>query len=312
MTTDNPTPTATTHLKRSGLLLAWLALLAGCGGGGSSDTAPPTANPLVSSGRVALEGTTSTQPQYGRRVVLTLTGSELDAANLTVSNSACAGLARGTTAPYVSSASTAYYLCTVNAVGTGRFEVRRNGDNAAVSSHEYPVPEPQVRMVFNNDPTFFVQITLDVRAPVTVRNFLDYVNAGFYDGTVIHRLVRGFVAQGGGHAAPVGAASPALKDTSAPIALEIVPGLLNATGTIAMARGTETNSANSQFFFNLRDNTSLDGAYAVFGRVSTGAGLLLAGGAIASAPCVTVAWLPADGSCLPSPNLVVTSATQVR
>ena len=97
--------------------------------------------------------------------------------------------------------------------------MRRSGGSATLSSHEYTVPEPQVRMVFNNDPTFFVQITLDVRAPVTVRNFLDYVNAGFYDGTVIHRLVPGFVAQGGGHAAPVGAASPTLKDTSAPIAL---------------------------------------------------------------------------------------------
>ena len=314
MTTDNSTPTATatTHLKRSGLLLACLALLAGCGGGGGSDTAPSTANPAVSASSAALEGTSSTQPQFGRRVVLTLTGSELDAANLAVSNSACTGLTRGTTAPYASSASTAYYLCTVNAVGTGRFEVRRSGDGNLVRSHEYPVAEPQVRMVFNNDPTFFVQITLDVRAPVTVRNFLDYVNAGFYDGTVIHRLVPGFVAQGGGHAAPVGAASPALKDTSAPIALEIVPGLLNATGTIAMARGNAANSANSQFFFNLRDNTSLDGAYAVFGRVTTGAGLLQTGGAIASAPCAAVAWLPADGSCLPSPNLVVTSATQVR
>ena len=79
-----------------------------------------------------------------------------------------------------------------------------------------------------------------------------------------------------------------------------------------MARGNAPNSANSQFFFNLRDNTSLDGAYAVFGRVTTGAGLLQAGGAIASAPCAAVAWLPADGSCLPSPNLVVTSAAQVR
>lgn len=314
MTTDNSSPAAAaaTHLKRSGLLLSWLALLAGCGGGGSSDTAPATANPAVSASSAALEGTASTQPQFSRRVVLTLSGSELDAANLAVSNSACTGLTRGTTAPYVSSASTAYYLCTVNAVGTGRFEVRRSGDGTLVRSHEYPVPEPQVRMVFNNDPTFFMQITLDMRAPVTVRNFLDYVNAGFYDGTVIHRLVPGFVAKGGGHAAPVGAASPALKDTSAPIALEIVPGLLNTTGTIAMARGSAANSANSQFFFNLRDNASLDGAYAVFGRVSTGAGLLQAGGAIASAPCAAVAWLPADGSCLPSPNLVVTSATQVR
>jgi hypothetical protein len=83
----------------------------------------------------------------------------------------------------------------VNTVGTGRFDVRRSGDGVALRSSEYTVPEPQVRLVFNNDPTFFLQLTLDTRAAVTVRNFLDYVNAGFYNQTVIHRLLPGFVAR---------------------------------------------------------------------------------------------------------------------
>jgi peptidyl-prolyl cis-trans isomerase A (cyclophilin A) len=286
-----------------------LLLLAGCGGGGGGAEEPA---PTVSSNTVALEGTTNTQPQYGRRVVLTLNGTDLAAASLNVTNPSCSGLERGTAAPFQSSTTTAYYLCTVTTVGIGRFEVRRSSTGQILRAAEYTVPEPQVRLVFNNDPTFFLQLTLDTRAPVTVRNFLDYVNTGFYDGTVIHRLVPGFVAQGGGYAAPVGAAQPALKPTRPPISLEIVPGLLNAAGTIAMARTSAPNSATSQFFLNLVDNTGLDGAYAVFGRVTTGAGLLAPGGAITGAPCTVVAWLPADGSCLPTPNLVVTSATQQR
>jgi cyclophilin family peptidyl-prolyl cis-trans isomerase len=292
---------------------AAVSLLAACGGGGGSDPTPPFGpSPTLSASAVALEGTTNIQPQFGRRVVLTLTGTELAAGNLNVSNAACSGLERGSAAPYESGATTAYYLCTVNAIGTGRFDVRRASDGLTLRSSEYTVPEPQVRLEFNNDPTFFLQLTLDTRAANTVRNFLDYVNAGFYNQTVIHRLTPGFVAQGGGYTGPVGAVLPTLKPTRAAIALEIVPGLLNTTGSIAMARTSAPNSATSQFFLNLANNTPLDGAYAVFGRVTTGAGLLGPGGAIASAPCTVVSWLPADGSCLPTPNLVITSATQLR
>jgi cyclophilin family peptidyl-prolyl cis-trans isomerase len=309
-------PLARTPRTPLAAALAAACLLAACGGGGGGGGAAPT-NPTISNGTVALEGTTNVQPQYSRRVVLTLTGTELGAANLTVTNPACSGLQRGAAAPYASSETTAYYLCTVNTVGTGRFEVRRSADGQLLRAAEYPVPDPQVRMVFNNDPTFFLVLTLDTRAPVTVRNFLDYVNAGFYDGTVIHRLVPGFVVQGGGFAAPVGTALPTPKPTQPAIPLEIVPDLLNLKGTIAMARTAAPNSATSQFFLNLADNPSLDKAplndgYAVFGRVTTGAALLDSGGAIAAAPCTLVPWLPADGSCLPNPNLVVTSATQSR
>lgn len=309
MNRHRPAPTPRASAAAATLLLL---LLAACGGGGGADPEPPAAQPSISANTIALEGTANTQPQYGRRVVLSITGSELGADKLSVSNSACTGLARGTADPYASTTTTAHYLCTVNAVGTGRFEIRRSSDGQLLRAAEYTVPDPQVRLVFNNDPSFFLQLTLDTRAPATVRNFLDYVNAGFYDQTVIHRLVPGFVAQGGGYATPVGGTMPTLKPTRAPIALEIVPGLLNTTGTISMARTNDPNSATSQFFLNLANNTSLDGGYAVFGRVTTGAGLLATGGAIASAPCALVAWLPADGSCLPTPNLVITSATQQR
>ena len=266
--------------------LAVLMALAGCGGGGGGGVEPVLANPVVASSSSPLVGTIDVAPQYGRQLVLSLTGTELDDANLSVTATGCTGLQRSTSAPYASSATLAFYVCTASAVGTGRFEVRRMRDAQLLRSHEYTVLDPQVRLIFNGDPTFYVQVTLDVRAPVTVRNFLDYVNARFYDGTVIHRLVPGFVAQGGGHAAPVGSTAPTLKTTRAPIALEIVPGLNHTAGTIAMARGGAPDSATSQWFFNLADNAGLNGAYAVFGRITTGAALLGASGSIAAAPCV--------------------------
>ena len=114
-----------------------------------------------------------------------------------------------------------------------------------------------------------VELFVD-QAPITVKNILDYVDAGFYDGTVFHRVIPGFVIQGGGM-------TPALeqKKTRAPIKNEADNGLKNKRGTLSMARTDEVNSATSQFFINLRDNASLDqGArgfgYAVFGKVTAG------------------------------------------
>jgi peptidyl-prolyl cis-trans isomerase A (cyclophilin A) len=109
------------------------------------------------------------------------------------------------------------------------------------------------------------------KAPVTVDNFVKYVKTGFYDGTVIHRVKPGFVIQGGGyHTANVS------KTTNAPIKLESHNGLKNSVGTIAMARTNVADSATSQFFINLADNTDLDyvsasnPGYAVFGKVVSG------------------------------------------
>lgn len=106
------------------------------------------------------------------------------------------------------------------------------------------------------------------KAPVTVENYLKYVDAGFFDGTVFHRVIPGFMIQGGGML-------PNLKekDTNPPIKLEAKNGLSNKRGTIAMARTGDPNSATSQFFINHADNENLDtagGGYAVFGRVLDG------------------------------------------
>jgi len=107
-------------------------------------------------------------------------------------------------------------------------------------------------------------------APLTVANFLRYVDDGFFEGTIFHRIVPGFVIQGGGLTADF-----ANKKTRAPISNEARNGLKNTRGSLSMARTTDINSATSQFFVNLGDNALLDHGsrdygYAVFGRVTDG------------------------------------------
>jgi cyclophilin family peptidyl-prolyl cis-trans isomerase len=108
------------------------------------------------------------------------------------------------------------------------------------------------------------------KAPITVQNFENYVKDGFYDGTVFHRVVKGFVIQGGGFMS-----NGTQKPTSPPISLESNNGLSNVQYTIAMARTSDPNSATSQFFINTADNSFLDynpqnPGYAVFGKVVSG------------------------------------------
>jgi cyclophilin family peptidyl-prolyl cis-trans isomerase len=108
-------------------------------------------------------------------------------------------------------------------------------------------------------------------APESTANFLRYVDQGFFDGTLFHRIVPGFVIQGGGLTADF-----KQKRTDAPVRNEATNGLRNQRGTLSMARTDDIHSATSQFFVNLADNAFLDhrGAanygYAVFGRVSEG------------------------------------------
>jgi cyclophilin family peptidyl-prolyl cis-trans isomerase len=117
-----------------------------------------------------------------------------------------------------------------------------------------------------------IELLLDAdKAPATVENFLRYVDEGFYDGTIFHRVISGFMIQGGGF-------TPDLvrKPTHAPVTNEAKNGLKNERGTIAMARTSDPHSATAQFFINHADNASLDypsrdgWGYAVFGRVVGG------------------------------------------
>lgn len=120
-------------------------------------------------------------------------------------------------------------------------------------------------------------ITLELdaeNAPVSVENFINYANSGFYDGTIFHRVISYFMIQGGGFTPDM-----EKKATAEPIANEAGNGLKNLRGTVAMARTNDPHSATAQFFINTQDNTNLDfgggtnsrnWGYAVFGKVIEG------------------------------------------
>jgi len=120
-----------------------------------------------------------------------------------------------------------------------------------------------------------IKIALDRdKAPQSVDNFLEYVRAGHYDGTIFHRVIPGFMVQGGGFDS-----SMKQKATRPPIKNEASNGLHNRRGTVAMARTNDPDSATSQFFINVKDNPALDygprnAGYAVFGEVVDGMGVV--------------------------------------
>jgi cyclophilin family peptidyl-prolyl cis-trans isomerase len=129
-----------------------------------------------------------------------------------------------------------------------------------------PTPNPKVILTTSLG-ALTVELLAD-KAPVTVQNFLAYLDAGFFDGTIFHRVIPGFMVQGGGFTPDM-----RQKPTRAPIKNEADNGVKNARGTLAMARTSDINSATAQFFVNLTDNTFLDHGgrdfgYAVFGRVA--------------------------------------------
>ena len=136
---------------------------------------------------------------------------------------------------------------------------------------ESAVSNPQVVMETSKG-----EIVLELypdKAPLTVKNFLDYIDAGFYSGTVFHRVIPGFMLQGGGFSRDM-----QKKSTLIPVKNEAFNGLKNDRGTIAMARTQDPHSASSQFFINTVDNaflnhksqTTAGWGYAVFGKVIKG------------------------------------------
>ncbi len=121
-----------------------------------------------------------------------------------------------------------------------------------------------------------ITIELDVaKAPKTVANFLAYVNSGHYDGTIFHRVIDGFMVQGGGF-------EPGMKQkpTNAPVENEAANGLKNEPYSVAMARTSDPHSASAQFFINVKNNSFLDHpgqdgwGYCVFGKVTEGAAVV--------------------------------------
>ena len=152
-----------------------------------------------------------------------------------------------------------------------------------------------------------IVVQLDAaKAPKTVENFLAYVNSKHYDGTIFHRVIDGFMIQGGGFTPDM-----VQKPTNAPIALEAKNGLKNDTYTIAMARTGDPNSATSQFFINVKDNAMLnapspDGhGYAVFGKVVEGTAVVDKIKAVATGN-------KGPHQNVPSTPITITSATVVK
>lgn len=276
------------------------ALLSSCGGGYHT----PPLQPVVSSASAGIV-------KYSQTLVTTVLGNYLDQ-GLAVSSPNCKNMTLGSAAPYVSNSTTAYYLCTASAIGPALVTVARSSDGATLATAPFNVVAPQVTLTVTNglavNGSLVVTLTPE-KTPITVDNFLAYVNSGFYNGTVFHRVVAGFVIQGGGYGPVTPPVVPTEKPTNAPIKLEVGKGLSNLQWTIAMARTDVLDSATSQFFINVVDNLSLDstgGGYAVFGNVSSNTALA---GAIAAAPCAEFVGF---SECVPNPNVVITSAVQTR
>lgn len=156
------------------------------------------------------------------------------------------------------------YTCTPDAVGDIQASV--TGGGVTLHTTKLSIPQPRVNMK-----TSIGDVVLELdpaKAPISVKNFLQYVNANYYNNLIFHRVIPNFVIQTGGFDANLVRATP-----RAPIKLEVPNGLSNLRGTVAMARTTEADSATSQFYINVVDNVSLDslgGGYAVFGKALVG------------------------------------------
>ena len=168
---------------------------------------------------------------------------------------------------------------------------------------------PQVE--FKTTQGNFVLELDDVKAPKTTANFLNYVKSGFYNGTIFHRVIDGFMIQGGGFTSDLNQ-----KSTNAPVVSEAQNGLRNNRYTIAMARTSDPDSATSQFFINVNDNAALDfpnamgNGYTVFGKVISGTQAI---DAIRKIPTM-VAPAPRMGRMadVPSKTVTIESATLLK
>ncbi|MFA6312521.1 MAG: peptidylprolyl isomerase [Sterolibacterium sp.] len=170
--------------------------------------------------------------------------------------------------------------CTVTVVGDLAVEVR-DGAGTVIFSKTFNVPAPRTTFI-----TSMGNIVVELnptKAPLTANNFLQYVQNGFYTNTLVHRVIAGYVIQGGGFAPGFVIKPGAL----APISLESHNGLSNQRGTIGMARTPDPNSATSQFYFNVTDSLFLDdkdGGYAVFGKIIEGLDVMDAISIVPTAP----------------------------
>jgi len=277
------------------VLAAWVVagLAAACGGSDEEE------NPSIS-------GMAATPAAYGRTAVWTVSGLHLDKGiALRITDGTCDNVTEVSGGTDVQR----QFTCRPSSLGVLEAEVTELGGRH-LSSLRVIIPQPTVRLA-----TSLGNIDLDLdpeKAPITVNNFLNYVNSNFYNNTIFHRVIADFVIQGGGYTP--GTTNPVVKTpTQPPIVLESNNGLTNVRGTLAMARTSEPNSATSQYYINVVDNPALDyksaeePGYAVFGKVTAGLDVV---DAISVVPTRAV---PSLGlTHLPVTNVVVTTARQLR
>lgn len=231
-------------------VMALTFTLAGCGGIGF--------NPQVT----AIKAQSA---QYSRTAIILIGGRDLRSNFVVDTQGGCTGPA------FASSSTTETLVLTCRVVKVGDIPVTvSTADGALLYKGSITVPKPQV-VITTNGGAFTLELDPSA-APITVDNFLGYVNSGYYKGTLFHRVIPGFVAQAGGYTSGV----VKKEGQNAPITLESNNGLSNLRGTVAMARTSVPNSATSEFYVNLVDNTFLDyrsaasPGYAVFGKVVQG------------------------------------------
>ena len=232
-------------------IAALLSLLSACGG---SDGFQPV-----------VTGVKVQSAAYGKTATIYIGGKDLRSYLTVDTQGAC-------TNPSFASNSTTDTLvlnCAVSKTGDFALAIK-TAEGQTIYTSTVSVPMPQVSLFTSKG-----NITLELdplAAPLSVNNFLNYVNKGFYRGTLFHRVIPNFVVQGGGYTTGMVKKS----EQAAPIELESNKGLSNLRGSLAMARTYLPNSATSEFYINLKDNVSLDyknaanPGYAVFGKVIQG------------------------------------------
>lgn len=275
------------------VLAAAAALLAACNG--SDDSQQPTVNSMA-----------AVPTAYGRPAVWTVSGLNLDRGiTFAITGGRCEDIAEIPGG----SATQRQFTCRPTSLGDLVGEVSEDG-GGWLASLRVNIPAPVVQLNLAQGP-ISVQLDPD-KAPVTVQNFLNYVNSSFYDNTLFHRVIENFVIQGGGYSP--GDPNPVEKaPTQPPIVLESNNGLTNVRGSLAMARTSAPDSATSQFYINVVDNPLLDykseqePGYAVFGTVISGLDVV---DAISVVPTRSV---PSLGlTHLPVTDVVVTTARLIR
>ena len=235
--------------------LALTSLLSACGGSDGFE-------PMVTGVKVQ-------SAQYGKTATINIGGKNLRSYLSVDTNGAC-------TNPSFASSSTTEIMvlnCFVSKVGDFNLVVK-TAEGQVIYTSSVSFAMPQVELITSKGN---ITLALDPNAaPVSVNNFLSYVNKGFYRGTLFHRVIPNFVVQGGGFTTGM------VKKTGQadPIILESNNGLSNLRGNVAMARTNLAGSATSEFYINLVDNLSLDyknaanPGYAVFGKVLQGMGVV--------------------------------------